>query len=121
MYPHFRTPLNDLRELKEMFYTYETKGNFYHSTFQIGQSELLLVALYNISRFIDLRIILALASMASMGMQMAVIQHSVTKNRDAALVWVVFNPISLLGGGIQNIGAINDTLFYAIIYLIQVG
>ena len=32
-YPHFRTPLNDVRELREMFYTYETKGEFYHNTF----------------------------------------------------------------------------------------
>lgn len=100
MYPHFKTPLNDLRELKEMFYTYETKGNFYHNTFQIGQSELLLVALYNITRFVDLRIVLALASVASVGMQMAIINHSVSKNKDAALIWVVFNPIALFGGGI---------------------
>jgi len=104
-----------------MFYTYETKGNFYHSTFQIGQSEILLVALYNISRFVDLRIVLAFASMASVGMQMAVIRHSVTKNRDAALIWAVLNPISLLGGGIQNIGTVNDAIFYTIIYFIQVG
>lgn len=28
-FPHFITPLNDRRELEEMFYTYETQGNFY--------------------------------------------------------------------------------------------
>ena len=100
VFPHFRTPLNDLRELKEMFYTYETKGNFYHNTFQIGQSELLLLALYNLSRLIDLRIILAFASMASTVIQMALIEKSICKNKDVALIWVVFNPIALLGGGI---------------------
>jgi hypothetical protein len=28
--------LNDIRELKEMFYMYETKGEFYVNTRQIG-------------------------------------------------------------------------------------
>ena len=27
-YPHFTTPLNDLRELREMFFTYEKTGVF---------------------------------------------------------------------------------------------
>lgn len=52
---------------------------------------------------------------------MALIGQSVTKNKDIALIWVVLNPIQLLGGGIQNIGAINDAIFYLIIYLIQAG
>jgi hypothetical protein len=56
-----------------------------------------------------------------MAAQMAVINNSVTKNKDIALLWVVLNPISLLGGGIQNIGAVNDAIFYSIIYLIQTG
>lgn len=34
---------------------------------------------------------------------------------------MVINPIALFGGGIQNIGSINDAIFYLIIYLIQNG
>ena len=50
---------------------------------------------------------------------MALIETSICKNKDVALIWVIFNPVALLGGGIQNIGSINDTIFYLIIYLIQ--
>lgn len=35
-FPHFQTPLNDLREVKEMLYMYETQGEFYPHTLQIG-------------------------------------------------------------------------------------
>ena len=48
----------------------------------------------------DLRIILAVASMVSTGIQMALIEKSICKNKDVALAWVVINPIALLGGGI---------------------
>lgn len=34
-------------------------------------------------------------------------------------MFVVLNPIQLFGGGIQNIGALNDFFFYLIIYLMQ--
>jgi hypothetical protein len=46
IFPHFRSPLNDLRELREMFYTYETTGSFFNGPHQVGQSELLLHAIY---------------------------------------------------------------------------
>lgn len=52
---------------------------------------------------------------------MAIINLTVSKNKDIALIWVVFNPLSLFGGGIQNVGVINDALFYAIIYFGLVG
>lgn len=35
-FPHFSTPLNNIREVKEMFYMYETTGEFYPDTVQIG-------------------------------------------------------------------------------------
>ena len=35
-YPHFTTPLNDVRELREMFYTYEKKGKFFTAPSQVG-------------------------------------------------------------------------------------
>lgn len=54
MYPHFKTPLNDVRELKEMFYTYEHYGDFYLNTRQVGQSEYLLLALYHLQKHVSL-------------------------------------------------------------------
>jgi len=59
--------------------------------------------------------------MISTAIQMALIDKSICKNKDVALAWIVINPIALLGGGIQNIGAVNDAIFYLIIYLIQNG
>ena len=35
-YPHFTTPLNDLRELREMFFTYEKTGQFFAGPSQVG-------------------------------------------------------------------------------------
>jgi len=74
-----------------------------------------------LTRFIDLRLVLAISSVVSIAIQMAIINLTVSKNKDIALIWVVFNPLSLIGGGIQNVGVINDALFYAIIYFGLVG
>ena len=41
-YPHFTSPLNDVREIKEMVYMYERTGQFYARPSQVGQSEMLL-------------------------------------------------------------------------------
>ena len=46
IYPHFTTPLNDVRELKEALYMYKKTGNFYSGPTSVGQSELLLKLLY---------------------------------------------------------------------------
>lgn len=64
IYPHFQTPLNDIRELKEMFYMYETKGEFYPNTLQIGQSELLLYSLYHLQHYVSLAWVLAAGDIA---------------------------------------------------------
>lgn len=48
IFPHFTSPLNDLRELKESFYIYETSGKFFAGPTDVGQSELLLKLLYAI-------------------------------------------------------------------------
>ena len=45
-YPHFTTPLIEMREMKEMFYTYQKTGNFLNSPIQIGQSEYLVKMYY---------------------------------------------------------------------------
>ena len=48
-YPHFTTPLNDMRELRETFFTYEKWDQISASPSQIGQSELLVKFLYYIN------------------------------------------------------------------------
>jgi len=54
------------------------------------------------SRFEDLRVILAVASMISTGIQMVLIEKLILKNKDVALAWVVINPIVLLSGGYKT-------------------
>jgi hypothetical protein len=36
IFPHFKSPLNDLRELREMLYMYETTGSFFSGPYQVG-------------------------------------------------------------------------------------
>ena len=62
-FPHFQTPLNDIREVKEMFYMYETRGEFYPNTLQIGQSELMLIALYHLQKYVSLKLVLGLSDL----------------------------------------------------------
>ena len=69
--PHFKSPLNDLRDLREMLYTYETTGSFFKGPYQVGQSELLLHALYSVYSLFNkemgaLRVILALFEIGKM-------------------------------------------------------
>ena len=45
-YPHFTSPLNNIRELKEMLYLYGRTGDFYAKPSQVGQSELLMKFLF---------------------------------------------------------------------------
>ena len=71
IFPHFKSPLNDLRELREMFYTYESTGSFFNGPHQVGQSEILLDAIYRVYCFgnkqeIALRLILACFEMGKM-------------------------------------------------------
>ena len=47
-FPHFTSPLIDVREMKEMFYNFEKTGHFLNSPVQIGQSEALTAVLYYI-------------------------------------------------------------------------
>ena len=119
--PLLRTPLNDIRELKEMFYTYEHFGDFYLNTSQIGQSEYLLLALYKLNKHFDMFYILIAIELISILMKLYFIRQTMTKNKRLAVLWVLFNPISLLGGSSQNIGAFNDTLYLALILLMFKG
>jgi len=98
--PIFKTPLNDLRELKEMFYTYEHYGDFYLNTSQIGQSEYLLLALYHLNKHLDMFYILIAIELISSITKLYFINQTITKSKSLAVLWALFNPISLLGGGI---------------------
>lgn len=137
MYPHFTTPLNDVRELKEALFFYKKTGNFYPSPVSVGQSELLLKVLYyffsdmngqqnNINggaaNFSDQSIYLfiSMAESASIFLQLVImnIVYSATPKKSpytlVALMFILFNPIQLIGG-FSNLASFNDFMFYLLI------
>ena len=116
-FPHFYTPLNDLRELKEMLFMYETKGEFYLHTLQIGQSEYLLLALHHLIQFIDLSYIFFTLDLVLLLLRLYVVSLTAIKNKETAYMLVIFNPLTLFGQGLTNIGTFNDILFTSLIVL----
>ena len=121
LFPHFVTPLNDIKELREQFYMYETKGDFYYSENCIGQSEYLLLLYYQIQKHIAIEWVLALSDFLSTLMQLYILNQLKPKYLSVLQLGVIFNPASIFGGGIQNIGALNDTIYYTLIALIING
>jgi len=122
VYPHFKTPLTDLRELKEMFYMYENFGEFFTGPKQIAQSELLLLALFKVHTYSgksEMAVKLALAASEALSLlTQLLIFHNVfgaTKKKEAytslAFYYILFNPMSIISG-FSNLGVFNDTLFY---------
>ena len=104
IYPHFTTPLNDVRELKEALYMYKKTGNFYSGPTSVGQSELLLKLLYIL--YTDgnasdqtLYLFIAVAEAASTLIQLVImnIVYSASPKKSpylaTALIFILFNPI----------------------------
>lgn len=114
-FPHFYTPLNDLREVKEMLYMYESKQEFYPHTLQIGQSEYLLLGLHHLIKVVDLTYILFTLDLVLMLLRLLVVSQTSIRNKETAYLLVCFNPLSLFGQGVLNIGAFNDILFTLLI------
>lgn len=50
-------------------------------------------------------------------MQVMIIRLVQPRYENVLVYLAVFNPCSIFGGGIQNIGAFNDTIFYIVLYL----
>ena len=127
-YPHFTSPLNDVREIREMLYMYERTGKFYARPSQIGQSELLMKLIYFFAKLFEdehgrmnsssaIYFVSAISELASMIAQLITfysvysISRAKSKFTNLAMYWIVFNPISLIGG-FTYIGSFNDALFY---------
>ena len=51
-FAHFSTPLVDIRDLRELFYSYEKTGEFFMGPTQVSQSELYLRLLYHVNTLI---------------------------------------------------------------------
>ena len=127
-YPHFSGPVIDTREMKEMFFNFSRKGHFVISPTQIGQSDLLLRALYFGFETMKggdnfLKIVLSSADLVSTLLQLALFKlaFSVTAKKqgytDMAFYWILFSPLTLFGGNCHaNLGAFNDCLWYALVY-----
>lgn len=125
IFPHFKSPLNDLRELREMLYMYETTGSFFSGPYQVGQSELLLHVIYQCYHMankneLSLRVLLACFEMGKIAVQLLIFWKAYegtskkAADTDFALYFILFNPISLLGG-FQNLQGFADTLWQLLI------
>ena len=112
-FPHFITPMNDIREVKETLFAYEKKGTFYAHTEQIGQSELLLKMLYYCP--IDIRWPIALFDLLSTLSQLWLLSTVTIRHKEIIQLLIVFNPFTVFGGGIQNIQSFNDFLFVLVV------
>lgn len=95
--PHFYTPLNSIRELNEMFYMYRTTGDFYMHTNQIGQSELLLKALYYSQQYVNLKLILALGDISQILMRLLILRQTNVKYKYYISIFICFNPLNVFG------------------------
>jgi hypothetical protein len=118
IFPHFVTPLNSIKELREMLHIYGKYGTFYEHTMQIGQSELLLKFIYTLSQTIPLEVILALGDLLSTCVQLLLLHEINPKFSPYIAMVIMFNPASMFGGGIQNVGAFNDAIFYGLLYVV---
>jgi len=126
-YPHFTTPLIEMREMKEMFYTYQQTGNFLNSPIQIGQSEYLVRLYFFVyQQWGDLGLKATLTGIDALTLilQLAVFRmiFSATEKKaqytGLVFYWILFNPISLFAGNTHaNLGGFNDMLWYLIMYL----
>lgn len=126
------TPLTDLREVRELFYTYETRGVFYAGPNGVAQSELYLYLLYQLSQSLagsgNDGIMLAVGIFESISVLIQLIAfhivYSTTPKKapyaTAALTWIIFNPISLASAFAQ-LGTLNDCLFYLLFMLPLLG
>lgn len=94
---------------------YETKGEFYPNTLQIGQSELLLLALYNLQRVFELKWILALSDLLLVLAQLWIVYESSLENKQTVAAIVCFNPFTIFGQTLINIGTFNNTVYMLIV------
>jgi len=128
-YAHFSTPMTDVRELREVFYTYEKTGEFYAGPNSVAQSELYLQILYHMNKlaiesagFEVLYVFVGLFESLSILFQVItfyIVFSATDKKADQAgfvLCWILFNPIQVLGG-FSHFGSLSDCLFYLIIML----
>ena len=131
-YPHFTSPLNNVRDIKEMLYMYKRTGKFFARPSQIGQSEILLQMIFYISEMFTtdnyngaesgIYFFSTIGELLSLAMQLILfycvfsISEKKSKYSTVALLWITFNPISLIGG-FSYIGSFNDALFYMVIAL----
>lgn len=106
-------------------YTYEQTQHFFSGPTEVGQSELLLHFInrvYQASGKQDLSLQLLLASfeMANILVQLAIFYkaYAITQKKEndtnTALFFIMFNPISLLGG-FNNLASFNDFLWHLMI------
>jgi hypothetical protein len=120
-FPHFVSPLNSPREVQETLFMYKTQGKFYAHENQVGQSEVLLLAMYHLSSILPLELILAVIDFGSTCTQLWLVGMV----KPPRVRWVqmicIFNPCSVLGGGIANIGAFNDMLWITMLGLMYRG
>lgn len=125
VFPHFKSPLNDIRELKEQLYTYEQTQKFFSGPTEVGQSELLLHFINRIyqasgKQDFSLQILLASFEMANILVQLFIFYkaYAITQKKEndtnMALYFIMFNPISLLGG-FNNLASFNDFLWHLMI------
>ena len=114
-----------------MFYTYDKYGTFFAAPNQVGQSELLLKFLYFINKAASLDMqglymCLALFETISVLLQLIIfgVVYSATEKKEKhtamAFAWIIFNPISLVGG-FTNLGSFNDAVFYLVVLLPLLG
>ena len=127
-YAHFNTPLVDVREIRELFYTYEKTGEFYAGPNSVAQSEMYLKFLYSVNQVAikygleGIYIIVGLFEIISIVFQLMIFHlvfSATDKKADQAglaLCWIIFNPIQVLGG-FSHFGSFSDSLFYLIILL----
>ena len=127
LYGNFNTPLIDLRELRELLYTYEQTGSFSARPLQVSQSEMYLLVLYHVKKLFEGRdegIYLIIGAFEALSMMFQFIIFHIVFSATAkkseyigyALCWIALNPIQLVGGFL-HLGSMNDCLFYLVIML----
>ena len=121
MFPHFQTPLTSIREVRELLYNYQHSSQFYSldSKMQIGQSELLLKAVYVSTKFVQLETLLVAFEFALTVARLVLVARIVRKEqRMGAAMFVLLNPMAIFGQGLYNIGTFNDLVFTVLVYLV---
>ena len=99
LFPHFQTPLTDLREVREMLFQYEFGGEFYSNSMQIGQSELLLKCVYFLQKhFVRVEHQLIAADWLLTLSRLLLVEQICPKNQRTFMYgFVLLNPLTIFG------------------------